>query len=539
MLEPHTLAPPADGGRPALSGTPRDGQRRTLPRPGAADGGPRFRWWRRHAVRTACVATAAVHLLSLTRRLVADEGGFAMVARHWNSPGAYLYGPQWVDRPPGLLGVFALADHLGPYGVRLVAALVAVALVAAVSLAARAAAGPTAAAWSAWAAFAFASSALLDAQQLNGELVAAAFVSVSFAGLLLSLRPEAARPLAALSAGLAGAAAATAVLTKQNFVDGLAFAVVVLGVHMVRPTAARVGRRGRLFLVAGAFGLGSVTVAGVAALWAAHHGGVSRLLYAMYGFRRDAGEVIVSWSWSAPLQRLGLLSAAVVVSGLAVLGALLLSTHRSRLAGLSPVPTALAVAGLVEVAGVVGGGNFWLHYAIGTVPTIALAAGLAARPGQRAARRARSVVVYAALVTAVVSPAAALVAAHTPSAPFTTGRWLAHSSRPGDTLVVPYTHANVIEASGLTPVYPYSWSLPARTLDPHLDLLVRTLDSSARPTWVVVWDDLQLWGLDGRHRVERALAAHYRPVASVCGHRVWLRDHVDRSPAAGPPPGAC
>jgi hypothetical protein len=63
----------------------------------------------------------------LSTRLGVDEGGFLAVAQHMGAPGRYLYGPLWVDRPPGLIAVFALAAHLGPYGARLVALGLAVA----------------------------------------------------------------------------------------------------------------------------------------------------------------------------------------------------------------------------------------------------------------------------------------------------------------------------------------------------------------------------------------------------------------------------
>src|SRR3954447_21047056 len=86
------------------------GSRPVQPKPGG--------WFLRHSVALACAATLGVHLLSLTRRLGPDEGGFAMVARYAGTSGSYLYGPQWVDRPPGLIGLFALADRIGPYGVR-------------------------------------------------------------------------------------------------------------------------------------------------------------------------------------------------------------------------------------------------------------------------------------------------------------------------------------------------------------------------------------------------------------------------------------
>ena len=99
---------------------------------------------RRHSVALACLATLGVHLLSLTRQLAPDEGGFAMVARYAGTSGGYLYGPQWVDRPPGLIGLFVVADQVGPYGVPLVAAVLAVVQVAAVARAAEAVEQPSA-----------------------------------------------------------------------------------------------------------------------------------------------------------------------------------------------------------------------------------------------------------------------------------------------------------------------------------------------------------------------------------------------------------
>ncbi|MFL6132893.1 MAG: hypothetical protein ACJ72A_08825, partial [Nocardioidaceae bacterium] len=73
------------------------------------------------SVALACALTFGFHLLFLSRELVADEGGFAMVARASRAGGPYLYGRQWVDRPPALMVVFDLAQHLGPFGGRLTA----------------------------------------------------------------------------------------------------------------------------------------------------------------------------------------------------------------------------------------------------------------------------------------------------------------------------------------------------------------------------------------------------------------------------------
>ena len=102
------------------------------------------------------------HLLFVSRWLGDDEGGFAMVARYWNDPGAYLYGPLWVDRPPGLIAVFDAATARTFRSGRLVAGAVAVVAVLAASDTATSLAGRGAGRWAAWAAFAFYSSALFD-----------------------------------------------------------------------------------------------------------------------------------------------------------------------------------------------------------------------------------------------------------------------------------------------------------------------------------------------------------------------------------------
>jgi hypothetical protein len=236
-------------------------------------------------------AGLTVHLLALSRHLWPDEGGFAMVARYWDTGGRYLYGPQWVDRPPGLLLVFDAADHLGPFGVRLTATAVGVALVAAVAWAADAAGGPTAARWAAWAGFAFASS-VLSAQALNGELAAALFVSLSVGAVLRAVPAAPGRAQTWAMGSVAGACASAAVLVKQNFVDGFAFAAVVLLVGTVASTNGRRYRPSTVAAAASAYVLGAAAPVAATAGWAItqHRGG--QLLYAMSGFRTDADRVM-------------------------------------------------------------------------------------------------------------------------------------------------------------------------------------------------------------------------------------------------------
>lgn len=484
---------------------------------------PVARW----SVPAALLVTAALHLAFLSTDLGSDEGGFAMVGQHWLEPGTYLYGPQWVDRPPVLIAVFWIADHLGTYGVRWMATTVAVGLVAVLSAAARLAAGenrgPSAARWTAWVTAALICSSLLETQQLNGELIAAFLVGCTVAAVLAAVRAPGSG-LAWMAAG--GVAAGAAVLVKQNFVDGLAFAGIYLALGAVRGAGAR-----RVVPLAAAFAVGVLVIVGGAAAWAHQSGGVGALIYAMYGFRVDAARVIADYSQAAPERRAADLLAFALASGLFTLAAVVVASQVQRFRHLQPLPWALLGTFLVEIVGIVGGGNYWSHYLIAVIPMVALAVGLSARRDQPLWLTVRAAGLLALVATLVATPLAAVRAQQHRSEPAQVAAWLHRSSRPGDSVTVPFTHANVIGMSGLAPRYPYSWSLPLRTLDPRLDLLVDTLRSSRAPTWVVRWDPPHLWNLDPQNRVEQALQAGYRRVGTVCGREVWLRRGAARRPA--------
>ena len=328
-------------------------------------------------------------------------------------------------------------------------------------------------------------------------------------------------------------------LAKQNFLDGFAFAVVLLGVGSLTRVNRRVLRPAVVTTTAAAFLAGALLPAAGALLWARSHGGLGALAYAMYGFRTDAAAVIAGSSWHAPLHRLGTLVALAAVSGVLVLLGNLAWRHGHRLRHLDPLPWALTAAVVVELAGVAAGASFWPHYLIALIPTVAVATGLGVHrrmPGRTWTRR---LVVAAVLATATVSSLGAVHGALVTSRSWAIGRWLAASAAPRDSVVVTFTHANLIDASGLRPGYPYAWSLPVRTLDPHLTRLVHTLDGSAAPTWVVRYDPPRAWGLDPTSRVAAALRTHYREVATVCGRPVWLHDTVARSLAPAPPPYRC
>ena len=70
--------------------------------------------WTRSVARVAALAVAAglCWLPYAGRRLSPDEGGLLLLAAQW-SPGSSLYGDYFVDRPPGLIALAAVADAAG------------------------------------------------------------------------------------------------------------------------------------------------------------------------------------------------------------------------------------------------------------------------------------------------------------------------------------------------------------------------------------------------------------------------------------------
>ena len=103
-------------------------------------------------------------------------------------------------------------------------------------------------------------------------------------------------------------------------------------------------------------------------------------------------------------------------------------------------------------------------------------------------------------------------------------------SNPDDTIVTTWGHAGITRASGLRSPYPYLWSLPAHTLDPELTDLSRLLAGPRAPTWFVTWHSTATWTFNGHGAAAaRVLAEHYRPVARIGRHTVYLHRGVPRA----------
>jgi 4-amino-4-deoxy-L-arabinose transferase-like glycosyltransferase len=474
----------------------------------------------------AALLAAALRVPFVDAPAYPDEGGYLLVVDQWHRGGAGLYGGIFVDRPPLLLWFWRAASALG--GVqpaRWLACLLVVGLVALAGVAGRELGGRRGAVSAAIVAAALASTPLVDAYEVDGELLAAPLVMATCACTLVALR----RPDPRAQAWLAFAAGVTgvgALLVKQNIADGLVFAVVLVASSAVRGAVPwSVARR---LLGWGAIGVGTVALG--TAMWA--HGatpGISELWNVMYGFRSEAGPVLISQSLTAPMSRLGVLWDSAVASGIVAVTVVFVVGSASRPRRREPVTSAIIAMLMVGLAGLALGGGYWLHYLVGLIPVLALATGNLGQQQHPALRRATEVVVALVVVSTFMYTAAS---ADTATPDRVTEVGLEHvlnaAARPSDTAVALYGHPNVIQAAGLEPGYPYIWSLAMRTLDPRLELLRRTLAGPAAPVWVVEWDPIDSWGLDEGGRLARITRAEYHQVATVCGTTVLLHNGVIR-----------
>ncbi|MCW2817382.1 MAG: hypothetical protein JWR42_169 [Marmoricola sp.] len=452
-----------------------------------------------------------------------DEGGFLVVAHAWHR-GSSLYGDLWVDRPPLLLAVFRVADLLGGQAhaltaLRLIGCLAAALTVAAVGLAARVLVGgrrgPVAAAAVA--------GALLVAvagggSVVNGELVAAPFIGL---GLLASL--HAARPCAGADrsdrsarwALLAGASGAAAILVKQNMLDVAVFLVVLLLASAWRDRRWSWAARQAGLAVTGGL------LASAAVLLPAWAAGTTPwgVFEAMYPFRLRAAAVMNVNADERVVHGLAMVSTWMTTGApLLILGFAVWALGRGR-----RDPRVLALLGLLVFDGVsiAAGGSFWLHYVVQLVVPTGLAAGVIVARTRFAGRATAAVVLAACLVGWATG-----LSSTTPAEGDVLGASVAGAARPGDSVASLLGDADVVRSSGLTPAaYPFLWSLPARTLDPGFRELARVLAAPDRPTWVVVRGSETLAQL---RAADAGLERHYRRVAVICTHPVFLRDDVSR-----------
>ncbi|MPZ60428.1 MAG: hypothetical protein GEU93_03840 [Propionibacteriales bacterium] len=492
--------------------------------------------WTRPPLAVGAALLGALVLRSpfLGTTLESDEAGFLLVARQWTVGGPHLYGDLWVDRPPLLIVIFRIASWLGDdVAVRVVGSLAVAGLVVAAGRSGWLVGGRRGAWWSALTAAALGATPALGTHDSNSELLAVPFVMLCVALTLKSVgsRTPWGRGGLAFAAGFAGSCA---LLVKQSFVDGLLFG----GVLLVALAATRAWSWGRAVRILGVGAAGSLVPAAAAVVWSVVYGPGAKVLWlTMYDFRLQATDVIAEQHSEAPIRRLGVLLLLAVVSGVVLLGWAFLRARYRQIRRGDPVAIAtLAMLG-VGVLGIALGASYWHRYLIQLIPGLALAAGLvAAQPDRAGVWMRRAIVVTAGSACVAVLTVAGFFAvlAKPEASAASLGDWLAESSAPGDTAVVLYGHANVLERSGLGTPYPYLWSLPIRTRDPELADLRVTLSGRDAPAWVVAWDALNSWDIDRSGQLAFALNAGYRDVVAICGHTLYLRQDLTRDLADVP-----
>jgi dolichyl-phosphate-mannose-protein mannosyltransferase len=437
-----------------------------------------------------------------------DEGGLSFIASQWGSGHGSLYGAYWLDRPPLLLGLFKLAD--GATGVRILGCVAALALVVTTSLAAGALAGRKAAGIAALLAAVFTGAPALAATGTPAELLAAAPAAASVGCLIAAHRRRQTGWLVG-----AGACALLAPLIKQSFLDagaaGLAFLVIT---HRPRAVAA---------YVAGAL----VPLAALAAFLGLTGTSPGELFYALFGFRL-AGLQSLGGSLG---QRMAQLEGPVLHSGLVLaLAMALVGLWRQRSDRVLTVTLATWVA--AGVVGVLLGGYYWPHYLIQLVAPAAVLTSAALASAPVRARLAAAGVAAAVAVTSTVV-GVSTIRDHPPHRTvLEVANYLRRHARPGDTDYVLYAKANLDYYAGLPSPYPYEWSLMLRAIPGARTKLDTLLASSKRPTWVVGWQPPSQWGFDASGRTRTLLHHHYRTVATVAGHPLYLRRDVPQEARA-------
>ncbi len=483
-------------------------------------------------VPAAALAAFLLRLPGLTAPLGADESGFLLVARTWSPEPDSVYGPLFVARPPLLLGLVRGMDALaGPHALRVLGAVGCAALVLLAAATARLIADDLTARWTALAVAAVCANPLIDVVAVKGELLALPLLMLGVWSALVAVRRQA--PGWAICSGLAGG---LAVGMKQNLAGSLVFAVTLIVATAVAHRSPGALRRAATLLVGVAAGALVPVVATVE--WAVVGGvGLDTLWYTVVGFRADASAVLAD-DGGASAARAGSLARAALAVGLVPVIAGFLVHLRAEWREDAPLAAAVLAMLTLDLAGVVGGGQYWRDYLFPLLVPVALCAAVLAR--HRSARGlAMRGVVLGMVISSVVSLgwwAVENVATERPPADSTTtGAAIAGAAGPGDTLTVFGGQPNLQYASGLDPVYPYLWSLQMRVLDPDYRELEKLLRSDDAPEWLAQWVGFSAWGQDeAGERLRLAVESRYVLHGPACGeHRVWLRADVER-PALTP-----
>jgi hypothetical protein len=254
-----------------------------------------------------------------------------------------------------------------------------------------------------------------------------------------------------------------------------------------------------------------------------HGTSLSGAFDAMYPFRVEAGRVLASSNRTAADTRLSRLVLCWAASGAAVVMSVFTwSVVTRRLRGTAA--WALFATAAFDLVSILLGGSYWNHYLIQLLVPVAIMSGLLVGGRQPLARTLLGATALAAAVALGV-----VYAGPRTTLASSVGRAVGSAARPQDTIVTVWGHSDVTRASGLTSPYPYLWSLPSRTLDPRLAALDTLLAGPEAPTWFVAWKGGTWAKSRGGARAARLLDEHYRVVAQVGHHIVYLHRGVERA----------
>ena len=474
------------------------------------------------ATAPGVLVAVVVRLFFLAAPVTPDEGGFLIVAKAWSQPGHGLYGPYWVDRPPGLIAVFRVATTLGArlgiddlIALRIVGVVLTALAVVGVGMAVhrmtdRQETRPARSA--ALVAGILLSVPLFGALPVNGELVAAPLLAWGFA-----FSVEMVRSGRAWTALAAGACLGASILVKQNMIDVAVFAAILLLLGMrwlLLPW--RLALRLAALVAVGALVLTS-GVLGVADALDTEPLGVFN---AMYPFRVASAAIVSALPWSTRLARIDRIGTSAVLALAPIfLGVLIVFVWRSRRLRRQPLlrvgAVATLVAALYAALSIALGGSFWIHYLVELSLSVSVAAGIVTAVSRPTGRWLGAVLGVVAVITTIGSLGFATLS---PGA--TIGAQLRRAGGPHDSVVSLLGDPAVVQASGMTSPYRYLWSLPSRTLDPDMSMLRDTLTHGRVPTWVVVRGDTTQAELDA-HGVGAILKRDYRVAGHTCGRIIW------------------
>jgi hypothetical protein len=419
--------------------------------------------------------------------LTADEGGYAQIARLWDS-GVALYSDAWVDRPQGLLLVYRGILALGggsTESLRIVAAAVAMLVVVATMIVAVRLIGTIEAIAAGLLLATFGASPFIESFTLSGELLGAFPAVLSLLAFTVYLRSRRVAWLA-----VAGVLTGCAVMIKQSAFDAGLAAVLFL---------CSTERRGAISR-APLFVITALIPVAVAASTA------PRMLdwwNAVVAYRAEGDSLVTGSLLHRAELLMGSLPAAA--KGLGVLAILAAIGWRS-----SPLLVRLWLG--AAVVGVLGGGNFHSHYYVQLAAPLSIVAAVGVR---------QLLVERRALATAVCGAAALVTFLVTAPLWFASGSaqaraiWpkdgrLVHSealasyvrthTAPKERILVLWAGADVYYLADRRPALPYMWYRPVESIDGAI-VSTRRLLAARRAALVVLAqkpDDVDASGATGR-----------------------------------------